>query len=881
MAFLFDKVKSSLKDVETRIKAEATGKPTHSHTHSSNACSDNDDHHLHRFQSFAPQREGNEVKWYVDGCSYMWAVSLALEHAKSSIWILDWWLSPELYLRRPPALHEQYRLDRLLFAAAQRGVQVNIIVYKEVTQALTLSSSHTKHWLEDEDKTGNIKVFRHPDHLPDKQTLASNFLQSIKQSGLSASKLAQLPGDAIKGIYGMNDGTVLYWAHHEKLCLVDSHVAFMGGLDLCYGRWDTNQHSISDAHPGDLKQIVFPGQDYNNARIMDFNDVSHWENNKLPRTGNSRMGWSDVALCAKGPVVEDLKAHFAQRWNFIYYEKYDVRADVRYSPIIYHPQRAGIIGHPYTEDENGGVQGDGQTEGFRDRIREQYEKGRARLEEGRDRLLFDQEYPSGPLGGTQCQIMRSACKWSHGVKLEHSIANAYIRTIRESVHFVYMENQFFITATGHQQKPVRNLIGAAIVERIVRAARNNEDWQMIINIPSVPAFAGDLKDDAALGTRAIMEFQYFSINRGGHSIMEEVARQGVDPMKYLRFYNLRSYDRININASMAQVEQQAGVSYDDARRGYDQQYGHTLNSDQYNQEYADANGNANAYNQYQQAAQQASGEGASGRWDSVAECYMLNGPDIRSVPWQGDAETEMDAYVSEELYIHSKLLIADDRIVICGSANLNDRSQLGDHDSEIAMMIEDPQEIDSYMAGRPWRASVFAASLRRQIFRKHLGLIPPQDPSRPDNNYFPVGTPNNYDWGSREDHAVADPVSDSFQSLWKQTAAVNTEAFAKVFHPVPDDKVKSWKDYDEYYEKYFKADDPKKKGQEDQKPTFWRWGHVVKEEFSPGPQGPQEMKEVLSRIRGNLVEMPLLFLKDEDIAKEGLGLNTMTEELYT
>lgn len=717
--------------------------------------------------------------------------------------------------------------------------------------------------------------------MPDKQTLHSNFIASIKQAGLSASKLAQLPADAVKGIYGMNENTILYWAHHEKLCLVDSHVAFMGGLDLCYGRWDTNNHAISDAHPGNLDKIVFPGQDYNNARIMDFSDVSHWENNKLPRTGNSRMGWSDVAICLKGPVVEDLKAHFVQRWNFVYFEKYDVRKDARYTPLVYHPQRVGIIGHPYQSTEDGGIEGEGQTEGFRNRIREQYERGRARLEEGRDRLLFDQEYPTGPLGGVQCQITRSACKWSHGVSLEHSIANAYIQTIKNSKHFCYMENQFFITATGHEQKPIRNLIGAAIVERILRAARNNEDWHMIINIPSVPAFAGDLKDEAALGTRAIMEFQYFSINRGGHSIMEEVARQGVDPTKYLRFYNLRSYDRINTNASMAKAEEQSGVSYDDARKGYDQRFGHTLGSDQYNQEYADADGNANAYEQYQQVAGQMSGGGASGRWDSVSECYMLNGPDIRSVPWEGDPETEMDAFVSEELYIHSKLLIVDDRIVICGSANLNDRSQLGDHDSEIAMIIEDPQEIDSYMGGQHWKASVFAASLRRQIFRKHLGLLKTQIMDRPDNNFFPVGTPNEYDWGSREDHAVADPICESFLALWNQTAATNTRAFAKVFHPVPDDSVKTWKEYDTYYETYFKADDPKQKGEENQKPTFWRWGHVVKEEFSPGPQGTQEMKEVLSTIRGNLVEMPLLFLKDEDIAKEGLGLNALTEEVYT
>ena len=67
----------------------------------------------------------------------MYAVSIALERARESIWILDWWLSPELYLRRPPAKNQQYRVDRMLQAAAERGVKVNIIVYKEVTQALT------------------------------------------------------------------------------------------------------------------------------------------------------------------------------------------------------------------------------------------------------------------------------------------------------------------------------------------------------------------------------------------------------------------------------------------------------------------------------------------------------------------------------------------------------------------------------------------------------------------------------------------------------------------------------------------------------------------------------------------------------------------------
>jgi phospholipase D1/2 len=42
-----------------------------------------------RYDSFAGQKNGNDVKWYVDGCGYMYAVSKAIEGARESIWILD------------------------------------------------------------------------------------------------------------------------------------------------------------------------------------------------------------------------------------------------------------------------------------------------------------------------------------------------------------------------------------------------------------------------------------------------------------------------------------------------------------------------------------------------------------------------------------------------------------------------------------------------------------------------------------------------------------------------------------------------------------------------------------------------------------------------
>lgn len=111
-----------------------------------------------------------------------------------------------------------------------------------IESPIPVSSYHTKHALED--LHPNISVFRHPDHLPDEAALASNFWSQVKDQEMTAANASKLPLDALKAIYGMNEETVLYWAHHEKLCLVDGHTAFMGGLDLCYGRWDTNQVSL-------------------------------------------------------------------------------------------------------------------------------------------------------------------------------------------------------------------------------------------------------------------------------------------------------------------------------------------------------------------------------------------------------------------------------------------------------------------------------------------------------------------------------------------------------------------------------------------------------------------------------------------------------------
>ncbi|KAI1498694.1 phospholipase D/nuclease [Biscogniauxia marginata] len=848
----------------------------------------------HRFQSFAAPTTGG-AKWYVDGASYFHAVSIALEEARESVYILDWWLSPELYLRRPPSRNEQYRLDNMLRAAAERGVEVRVIVYKEVKQALSCDSAHTKHALEA--LHPNIKVFRHPDHLPtDASRLQQAFeglsLENLKMNAFSLSKVS---GDALKELYGSFGDTVLYWAHHEKLCVVDRRIVFMGGLDLCFGRWDTNTHPIADVHPGNIDEIVFPGQDFNNARIFDFEGVDNWDHNKLDRTKNARMGWSDVALSLNGPIVSDLVEHFKDRWNYIFQDKYTKKDQGKYQPVS--ASRRIEPSHEESRERHhhfGGL-GDRFNEGYRRFVGEGGDDEDGRRERGD---FGGDEYgrPSGS-GRVNIQLCRSACEWSSGHPTEHSIANAYVNAIESAEYFIYIENQFFITATGDEQSPVKNKIGASIVSRIVRAHHNGENFRVIVIIPAVPAFPGDLHSDGALGTRAIMEFQYFSINRGGHSIIERLREEGVeDWRRYIGFYNLRTYDRLNISSTMGEVERESGVRYEGARRQYEDmvnretddgyrndsrgEYGGRYggrNDDRYGDRYQDQN--RDQYDRYQSAASNVPDQ----TWDTVSPCYMDGGPDIREVPWHGSEEAEIDAFVSEELYVHTKVLIADDKLVICGSANLNDRSQLGNHDSEIAVVIEDPEPVETTMDGRPFTASRFAASLRRHLYRKHLGLLPDQRWDRPTANWTPVDRdPQEYDWGSEPDRLVEDPVSEEFWRLWTDRARTNTEVFTKVFHPVPNDAVRTWDQYKDFFTRHFIIPGAEGEGEpsEEDRRTKVDYGHVVREEFEGG--GVAEVKDWLARVRGSLVEMPLDFLADEkDIAKEGLTLNTFTDEIYT
>ncbi|KAK8049967.1 hypothetical protein PG994_011697 [Apiospora phragmitis] len=491
-------------------------------------------HEHQRFDSFAPVRTG----------------VFAQCMAQDVIYIHDWWLSPELYMRRPAAISHKWRLDRLLQKKAQEGVKIFVIIYRNVEQAIPIDSEYTKSSLLH--LHSNIMVQRSPNQLKKNQ---------------------------------------FFYAHHEKLCIIDHDIAFLGGIDLCFGRWDSPQHPLTDDRPTGFEPNseipkdsehcqMYPGKDYSNPRVLDFFKLNEPYEEMYDRSRTPRMPWHDIAMQVVGQPARDLTRHFIQRWNYLRRERKPTR------PIPFLLPRPDTV---HTDLEQLGL-----------------------------------------TGTCEVQILRSAGDWSLGYPkdlVEHSIQNAYVELIERSDHFVYMENQFFITSTETLGTKVHNRIGDALVERIIKAHQRGEEWQACIMIPLMPGFQNTVAQDSGSSVRLIMQFQYRSICRGPNSIFGRLREAGIEPEEYIQFYSLR-------------------------------------------------------------------------QWGKLRNTHL----------------------VTEQLYIHAKTLIVDDRVVLIGSANINERSMLGNRDSELACVVRDTETFWSTMAGEPYEVGRYAHSLRVRLMREHLGL---------------------------------------------------------------------------------------------------------------------------------------------------------------
>ncbi|CAF4976181.1 unnamed protein product [Rotaria sp. Silwood1] len=151
------------------------------------------------------EKEDDRNTWFINGQSYMETVAKSILAAREDIFIAGWFISPELMLIRP-CDDDSMRLVNLLNKRAEEGIRVYVLLFND-PPLVDLNSDHTESKLMAQSPTKrNIKVIRHPNHT---------FLLGIESSWL--------------------------FSHHEKIVVIDQRIAFIGGIDLCWGRswWKT------------------------------------------------------------------------------------------------------------------------------------------------------------------------------------------------------------------------------------------------------------------------------------------------------------------------------------------------------------------------------------------------------------------------------------------------------------------------------------------------------------------------------------------------------------------------------------------------------------------------------------------------------------------
>lgn len=208
--------------------------------------------------------------------------------------------------------------------------------------------------------------------------------------------------------------------------------------------------------------------------------------------------------------------------------------------------------------------------------------------------------------------------------------------------------------------------------------------------------------------------------------------------------------------------------------------------------------------------------------------------------------------VTEQIYVHSKLLISDDRVAVLGSANINDRSQLGSRDSELAVVVRDDSKTQVKLDGLV-NDSVSSSvhDLRLRLWRKLFG--------------FMGGTP-----AERLESCIARPAARATWRAIQRTAEENLSIYASSFPFLPksESTVSSiWPTWN--------SSQRKLAGHMPFSPRFWRGDEVTDEHFTweADKRAPERTPK---GVKGYIVALPVSWTENEN-NMSGMNLTLLAQ----
>ncbi|KAG8388278.1 hypothetical protein BUALT_Bualt02G0109000 [Buddleja alternifolia] len=407
----------------------------------------------------------------------------AITNAKHVIYITGWSVYTEITLVRDSRREKpggDVTLGELLKKKANEGVKVLMLVWDDRTSSSLLKKDglmathdeETEKYFEDTD-VHCVLCPREPDD-------GGSFVQDLQIATM--------------------------FTHHQKIVVVDSDmpgegsdqrrlVSFVGGIDLCDGRYDTPFHSLfrtlDTAHHDDFHQPNFA-----EAAIS---------------KGGPREPWHDIHSQLEGSIAWDVLYNFEQRWRK--QGGKDILPKLREeleniivppSPIMYDDDCETWNVQLFRSIDGGAAFGFPESP---------EEAAKAGLVSGKDNII------------------------------DRGIQDAYIHAIRRAKNFIYIENQYFLgSCFGWENDDIKvedigalHLIPKELSLKIVSKIEAGERFTVYAVVPMWPE---GIPDSGSV--QAILDWQHRTMQMMYKDIAKALEAKGIeeDPRNYLTFFCL-------------------------------------------------------------------------------------------------------------------------------------------------------------------------------------------------------------------------------------------------------------------------------------------------------------------------------------------------------
>ncbi|XP_058094295.1 phospholipase D delta-like isoform X2 [Magnolia sinica] len=411
-------------------------------------------------------------------------------------------------------------LGELLKYKSQEGVRVCLLVWDDKT-------SHSKFFV----NTGGMM-----------QTHDEETRKFFKHSSVMCVLTPRYGSRKLSIVKQSVVGTL--FTHHQKCVLVDTQAsgnnrkitAFIGGLDLCDGRYDTPEHRLYR----DLDTVF--GDDYHNPTF--------------PTEGKGpRQPWHDLHCKIEGPAAYDVLENFEQRWRKVTkwreFGRWFKRERHWHDDHLIKLERISWIlsPSPTVPDDHPSlwVSNEQDPENWHVEIFRSIDSG---------------SVTGFPKNTTEAEAQNLVCR--KNLVIDKSIHTAYVKAIRSAQRFIYIENQYFVGSSygwpSYKNAGADNLVPMELALKIASKIRAEERFAVYIVIPMWPEGV-----PTSASVQEILFWQGQTMQMMYDIVAKELRSMGSNshPQEYLNFYCLGNREELpeEMKQSTSQLSHNTDVVY--------------------------------------------------------------------------------------------------------------------------------------------------------------------------------------------------------------------------------------------------------------------------------------------------------------------------------